>query len=226
MANDLSIKEIILNFLNNSHKTGNFASFDWECVVWSTDVLENLERNQDTSFTKYILTLVLSSFSFCAVAPFTHKAHKLQYDEQGLFERIENVHNRDATDVMRYARGFAKEQNATIVSDDTANSILTLQFKWKMTDVNKSNKLYGITLIPKIQISGRANRTRIYASNIMFEGINECGKSGTLEELLKCPSAPTGHKTAIAVFLNEGPLNELMDEYKEYLIESTRKNKW
>lgn len=175
---------------------------------------------------KKLLTLSLVIFAFSASAQ--HKAHRLEYDDDGhvFFERRENVHKRDAQEIMRFARGFARQQKATIISDDTANNTLKLLYRWKMTDVSKSHKLYNVTFVTTVEISSKYSRTRIYAADIRYEGVEVCGKTGDINQLLKCDEVPKGQKNAIAVFFNEGPFYDLGEEYKKYLLKAVRSDEW
>ena len=175
---------------------------------------------------KNIITVILCLLSVTASAQFKHPAHSVNYDSEGkiYWEQIYNVHNRGPEDVVEYARSFVKKQTgATIVSEDKENHTITVQFKWKFTDASENHKLYGIVITPNIVFAGKTNRTRVYVSNLTFEGGKICGKEGPLEKVYRCEEISKHQKTEISVFLNEKKVDKLMEDYKEYLVEAVRK---
>lgn len=173
------------------------------------------------------MTSILCMLSATAFAQLKHPAHSVHYNDAGkiFFEEIYNVNNRGPEDIIEYARSFIKKQpGATIVSEDKENHTITVQFKWKFDDASENHKLYGIVITPNIVFGAKTNRTRVYISDFTFEGGKICGKQGPLEQVYKCDDVSKHQKTEISVFLNEKKVDKLMEEYKEYLVQSVRKN--
>lgn len=122
--------------------------------------------------------------SYALVSEFPRDAH----GKITLFE-IFNVYNREAGEVMKYAKSyFDKEKSQYKVDSNTVIGKVSYAYKGFNTSC-----IAKVDILSDVVIHAKDGKTMIEFTNITYKGKSRCGNEGTIEQLEDCDDC--GNKT-------------------------------